>query len=293
MSQASQIIIGIVGVMTAITIGYFTIAATRDLWPFGPSAAEPRAFASTPTPTPVTPPDTPSQTPESRPTPDQSGTISFGERVDGKIDKSFAIDIYTIQVGADNQIAFFDELSPTCSDRNIGGDILWELEHESGKTIVGWEDVLSDCTLQPRRVSLDAGAWTITVFGDGTATGDYSFQIWSVPLPRNMPDIAIGETVQGEIEIVGAKNIYNFQVDADLIVDFEELFPDTCDNLDGDILWEIKIGSETPFNGWDNDIGSCTEQNKNVPLTRGTWTIEVFGEQAATGSYRFKITKLN
>jgi hypothetical protein len=118
---------------------------------------------------------------------DQNFALGFDQQVsNGTIDGAAAPgagnieaggdrDIYSFTVPANTEI-FIETFSVTSS-----GTLRWTLAPTSGPPVFANTFISND----PGRLLLTAGgAYTLTAFGDGAATGTYSFVIHSVPNPE-------------------------------------------------------------------------------------------------------------
>jgi hypothetical protein len=203
-------------------------------------------------------------------------TVSPGA---GNIDVVGAIDDYTF-TAADGDVLFIDAIS------NTNSSIRWKFIHPSGaetpQTFIGND--IGYVTVA------DSGPATVRVFTDSLATGTYAFKVYDVPAPQQFT-FEIGETVAlnsvggvmqtgaGNIDVVGAQDVYTFQGEVGDVIYFDSLpgstFPLRWKLTDPS---DVQIGSNAFIT---NDLGQFT-------LTAdGPHKITVFSDTNATGVYTF------
>ena len=197
----------------------------------------------------------------------------------GNIEEPGTTDVYTFTVAPGTDV-YFDELAGGCG-------IAWNCV-DSGGNVVFTDSGM--CGADPQIYTLTAGGtYTATVFGEGAATGTYSFIVWEV----NPPDvfaIEYGDFVSdgspgpgaGNIEEAGTVDIFTFEGVAGEEVCFLEL-SGPCS-----IRWFV----DDPLgNQLFQDNGFCGGDPGTFILPEtGTYTITVDGEMSATGTYGFVVT---
>src|SRR5690606_32311376 len=83
-------------------------------------------------------------------------------------------------------------------------------------------------------VLAEAGTYALTVYGaTASTTGTYSFQLHLVPEAEQF-EIAVGDTVDGEIEVVGARDVYSFDAAAGQRLILDAQSPST-----NDVRWSL------------------------------------------------------
>jgi len=134
----------------------------------------------------------------------------------------------------------------------------------------------------------DAGTYTIRVWGEGDATGTYSFQLWDVPpvntLDLTLPDDAHERVVgagTGDIETPSVVDEYTLEVSAGQTIYFDGV------ESASSIRWNVFDSDNTQLISLtysvNRDLGSLTFDDA------GTYTIRVWGEGDATGTYSFQL----
>ncbi len=188
------------------------------------------------------------------------------------------MDEYTF-IAAPGTVVFFEEVSGSCS-------FDWEC-HDANDT-----EIFSDgsmCNNHPGTHTLTLGGeYTISVFGAGASTGTYSFFIWSVEPPDEIA-ISLDENVSdgfpgegaGNLEEPGQVDVYTFEVASLADVCFEEItgacnFNWTCLDPDSNEIFD--------------DSSLCLNSPGRFQLaTPGTYTLTVFADGAANGTYSFVV----
>jgi hypothetical protein len=205
----------------------------------------------------------------------------------GNIEAGGDRDIYSFTVPANTEI-FIETFSVTSS-----GTLRWTLAPTSGPPVFANTFISND----PGRLLLTAGgAYTLTAFGDGAATGTYSFVIHSVPNPEFF-SLALDQTVAngtiggaaapgaGNLEDIGSHDIYTLTG----IAPGQQVFFEGVSTSVSAARWKMVEGTSgtdlfpPTFSG--NDPGLLTLS------AGGTYTIFVRTDAnvMATGTYSFRI----
>ncbi len=196
----------------------------------------------------------------------------------GEIEQPGSVDVYLLDLVA-GDLVYFDEISGGCSLR-------WSCEAPDGTMLFSNN---TSCITDPGLFEIGlTGTYEIRVDGNQSAVGTYSFQVWSVP-PSDVFEIGLDEVVSqgspgpgaGEIEQPGVEDVYILEVDAPVLVYFDELAGGcsihwTCEAPDGTSLF--------------NDAAMCITDPGEVLLDQvGEYVIRVWGNQSTTGTYSFEV----
>jgi hypothetical protein len=199
------------------------------------------------------------------------GVIHLGDSVSGLMSDASASDQYTFSVTAPNSRAYFVRTGNACS-------CTWSLAGPNGTVFSqSWTDV--------GPTPLVVGAYVLTVTGDGTNTGTYSFDTSTVPDPQSYA-ISVGETISdgspssgaGNIESPGAEDRYTFSVAG--AIDLHMLANDCgCE-------WSLRSSTGALDHGFTKQgLGDVS-----APLTAGSYVLTVTGNGPSTGTYSFALT---
>ena len=139
-------------------------------------------------------------------------------------------------------------------------------------------------------LTLDAGTYTLDVYGSGSDTGYYGFQSWFITAP-DYNEIGLGAVISdgqpqagaGHIEAVGGQDSYLLILDAPAEVSFIALGEDD----DASILWSVH---DPDGNALFVDEG-LWEGNELGPfsLDAGAYNIVTYGYVNSFGTYSFEI----
>jgi hypothetical protein len=205
----------------------------------------------------------------------------------GNIEAGGDRDIYSFTVAANTEI-YIETFTVTSS-----GILRWTLAPPSGPNVFTGTFISND----PGRLALSgAGTYTLTAFGDGAATGTYSFVIHSVPPPEFFA-LGLNQTVAngtingiaapgaGNLEDIGSHDIYTLSG----IAPGQQIFFESLSTGVSAARWKMVEGTSGPdlfsptFSG--NDPGLLTL------AAGGTYTIFVRTDAnvIATGTYSFRI----
>ncbi|MEO8609209.1 MAG: choice-of-anchor Q domain-containing protein [Chloroflexota bacterium] len=196
----------------------------------------------------------------------------------GNIEQIGTEDNYTFSVAA-GQIVYFEALSSSNSD------VAWRLRDPSSTQIF-------DLYLTQdggRRVLSTPGTYTVNAYGYQGSTGTYSFRLFNV-VDHNFA-INLGDTISngvpgagaGNIETLGAEDNYTFSVSAGQTILFEGL-----NASDSSLAWRLRDPSSNQI--FDLYVNSTSTQR--TLNSAGTYTLNLYGYQASTGTYSFTLVDL-
>ena len=231
----------------------------------------------------------------------QDFTLEIGEAVTngvpaagaGNIESPGVEDIYGF-TAARGQVVYFQEQS---GDSCATG-IYWRCQDATGTVL--FDEQLANhgfCGVHdPGIITLtNGGAYTLTVYGQASATGTYQFEVWNVT--NQDFTIEIGEAVTngvpasgaGNIETPGVEDIYTFTAAKGQVVYFQEQSGDSCAT---GIYWRCQDATGTVL--FDEQLanhGFCGVHDPGLmTLTNGgAYTISVYGQASATGTYQFQV----
>ena len=202
---------------------------------------------------------------------DAEATIAVGDTVVGSIDAAGKTQRYALSL-ATNQRVFLDLLSTS----NVAA-LNWMLSTVEGRTVVSRTTSLAD----RGPLALQAGDYTLSVVGEGGATGDFEFRL--VEVVDEAIDIVVGEVVASAIDAPGQSDVFTFTAAANQVVLLDFL---ASSNTFG-INWFLRDSLGRSIFSRTNalsDQGPFT-------LVGGDYALTVIGEGASTGSYEFQIVE--
>jgi RHS repeat-associated protein len=205
---------------------------------------------------------------EPLPSPRSGGPVTLGELVAGSIPTATSRDRYAFAATA-GQIIYL------AARGSCVRDLRWRLLRPDGRS-VGLANLCDDLG---RLVLPDEGTYTIEVFSDGPATGDYAFQLLAVPAVRTS-SIQIGDAATDTIAQVGEWHRYAFAATAGQTVTIRAR--GAC--VQG-LLWRVLTPDGRPV-AYDR---SCADLGRLVLADAGTYTIEIYSDGASTGAYGFRL----
>ncbi len=202
------------------------------------------------------------------PTTAQAGSLAFGQVVSGSITQPNSHASYTFTASA-NAIVYL-KAGATCDN-----DLHWNLFRPDG-SLQGYNLGCGDIG---RSVLGTSGTWTVQVASNNGSVGPYSFTVLDVPQVVTTP-ISLGQRVNGAVTRVGAWYDYTFTATAGQVVFLKA--QGTCVNW---LQWRLfrPDRSQQSFNG------SCGDMGRQVLGQSGTWTVEVYSDIIATGSFAFTV----
>jgi RHS repeat-associated protein len=192
--------------------------------------------------------------------------IAIGTTIGGATSSPGEIDRYSFSASA-GQVVYLDALG-ACS-----ADLGWRLSRPDGTPL---QQALV-CQDIGRQELADAGRYTVDVFAPAGSTtiGPYAFAI--LPAAASVTDtIAFGEPVEGEVARIGDQPRYTFNATAGQIVYLDARGP--C--LDT-VMWRLldPLGAPVAL------APICVDIGRHTLLASGTYAIEVYSTEAATGPF--------
>ncbi len=198
----------------------------------------------------------------------------------GNIEQPGAMDIYTLVIDRPTTV-FFDHKNSACALR-------WTTQAPDGSFVFSNQFM---CSGHPGVRELDqVGTYTITVVGNQTSTGTYSFKVWTVPAPDEFV-ISVDQTVSpdnpgpgaGNIEQPGSRDKYTLPITKPTLVYFDELFGPCgvrwmCEAPDGTLVFD--------------DFAICTgDPGEHLLDQVGDYLITVYTQpnNTTTGKYSFAV----
>ncbi|MBL9127256.1 MAG: immunoglobulin domain-containing protein, partial [Verrucomicrobiales bacterium] len=214
-------------------------------------------------------------------------TIAVGDTVSpdhpaagaGTIEVAGGQDLYVVSVRAGQRV-FFDNLAAAAG-------LSWSLRDALGNERFGTG--LDGASSDPGTILFDVdGTAVVTVYGRGTATGDYRFRL--VEVQDRTFDIAVGDEVApgkpsdgaGGIDLPGSADIFRFAVAAGQSVFFDKL------SNGAGLSWRLRDVSGAERFVVRLDAGNADPATVTF-AEAGTATVTVFGRDDAVGEYRFKL----
>ncbi|HRQ74468.1 MAG TPA: hypothetical protein PK098_00955 [Phycisphaerales bacterium] len=196
----------------------------------------------------------------------------------GNIEQPGSRDIYTLNITSPVRV-YFDELGGPCN-------IQWRCEAPDGSVLFNNNAM---CITDPGEFLLDQiGEYVISVYGTQSAVGTYSFVLVSVEQVEVF-EIELEQVVSngvpgpgaGNIEEPGAVDEYILAITKPTLVYFDEL-SGSCS-----IQWRCE--APDGFVLFSNDAMCITDPGLFLLDQMGEYTIRVYGNQSATGTYSFTI----
>lgn len=196
----------------------------------------------------------------------------------GHIEQPASVDIYTLYIN-EPVLVYFDEISGPCN-------IQWRCEAPDATVLFNNNAI---CVTDPGEFWLDqVGEYTISVYGSQSAVGTYSFKVWTVPPPDEF-DVSLDQVVSlddpgpgaGHIEQPGSVDVYTLSIDAPVLVYFDEI-TGPCN-----IQWRCEAPDGTML--FNNNAICVTDPGEYLLDLVGDYTISVYGNQSAVGTYSFAV----
>lgn len=194
--------------------------------------------------------------------------ISIGEVVNDTLASGAETDTFTFEAN-DGQKLFFDAQHTT-------GLQVWALTDPNGTQI--FSSGLTDQDVLPITLT---GTYSLSVSGFFGAQGPYRFQIHEVPT-TSRTHIAIGETVDGSLNVPGEQTVFSFDGDAGQELFFDSLLPI------GATHWTLS----TP-GGTEVFSGQLQDQDDVQLLESGLYTLLIDGESDQVGDFQFQINDVS
>ena len=197
------------------------------------------------------------------------GTFAIGEDVTAAIATPGQTDTWTFTAAAGQKVS----LDQTATSNLYG--LNWSLVADSGRVLLPRTTDISD----RGPFALDAGGYTLTVVGEGAATGTYAFRVDEVV--DGARTIPIGEVVSGAISIAGQRQVYTFTAAPGQTVSLDRSATSNAAGLD---WWLVDAEGRdvVPRTTNLNDV-------VRLPLVGGVYTLTILGEGGNTGTYDFRV----
>ena len=231
----------------------------------------------------------------------QSFTLEIGQAVSngvpaagaGNIETPGVEDIYTFTAARGQRVYFQEQSGDSCAT-----GIYWRCQDATGTVL--FDEQLANhgfCGVHdPGAMTLtNGGVYTLTVYGQASATGTYQFEVWNVT--NQSFTLEIGQAVTngvpasgaGNIETPGVEDIYSFTAARGQVVYFQEQSGDSCAT---GIYWRCQDATGTVL--FDEQLanhGFCGVHDPGIiTLTNGgAYTLTVYGQASATGTYQFEV----
>ena len=202
---------------------------------------------------------------ESRP--DRQLTIAPDAPADGDIDLPGAQDVYSFSVAA-GDVAYFD--AADCSDSGLQ----WVVEDPNGAPQAGAAVICGDVGRVQFAIGGDYQARVYSVDG---ATGAYRIT-WQTSRPDAQFDVGAGETVEGDIDLPGAQDLYSFDAEAGTVAYFAAA--ESCD--DNDRYWTVEHEDGSVM---ASTRVMCDDIGRVVFVESGRYRVRVYSVEGGTGSY--------
>ncbi len=200
----------------------------------------------------------------------------------GNIEEPGAKDIYSFVIPTPTDI-YAQDLSGGCSLR-------WKLTAPSGTTVF---DDAAICITDPGVFSLtEVGTYSVTVSSASGGVGNYSFVVWALNAPQSFA-ISTKETVSNSIPDLGAGNIE----EAGAVDTYTIAIAAPCsiyaDEISGgcSLRWSMIAPSGDAV--FSSDVLCVTDPGVRTLTESGDYTITVSGIEGATGTYSFRLWKLD
>ena len=199
--------------------------------------------------------------------PDRILAISSGQSIDGNIDLPGAQDIYEFDAAADT-VAYF--ASGDCA----ASGPQWVVEDAAGASASSGSVICDDIG----RVDFPtAGRYRIRVYSAAGTTGAYQVQ-WKPSRQDQTFAIASGQTVNGDIDLPGARDLYAFDVTAAAVAYFAAA-PDCTQD---DRYWVIEDSAGAVVSATS---GICEDIGRVAFAAAGQFRVRVESADGATGRY--------
>ena len=209
------------------------------------------------------------------------GVPTAGE---GNIESVGAIDEYTFTIPSGGERVHLSASDDTCGCQ-------WSLRSADGSLASGFAAQALGTVVAP--TWLPAGTYALTVTGESTDTGTYSFSISSVPDAQTFaisvdgPAVSDGApaTGAGNIEAPGAMDEYTFTIPSGGERVFLSASDDTCG-----CQWSLRSADGSLASGFAAQALGTVVAPTWLPA--GTYALTVTGESTDTGTYSFSISSV-
>ena len=207
--------------------------------------------------------------------PDRLVATAAGQRLSGAIEAPGVNDIFAFDALA-GQVVYLRSLE-ACTDANSSVRLV--LVDPNGSTT----DIAQACHGLRREELRSAGKWKVVVSADRDARGTYRMELLGVRADHRQR-VDVGQTVEGVIEQVGARDRWTFVGSEGERVQIRGLA--TCSPAD--LRWQLVDPKGTVA-----DLGRLCEPGPSVSTLRvaGEWTILVGASADGTGTYQLGLER--
>lgn len=178
-------------------------------------------------------------------------------------------DAYTFEITAPQRV-YFDALAGSRLTFN------WTLYSPAGAEIFG-----GDFTDEDTLLLATPGTYQLVVEGQGSGTGNYQFELVSVPEPTTTP-IEIGQVTSGSIAIRGESDFYTFAAVAGQRVYFDA-------QVGSRLVFDWRLTNPAGGTVFSDDF---TDFDTLVLSQSGTYTLRLDAEGAGTGGCQFELVSV-
>ncbi|MGH1493535.1 MAG: SdrD B-like domain-containing protein [Acidimicrobiales bacterium] len=207
-------------------------------------------------------------------------TIGLDTVISGEIDPSGDKDSYSFAASAGLQL-YFDVLDPGA------GCAGWAWTLISPTDNVVFDANIFGCANDIELTLTETGEYTLVYDGRDDQTGDYQFEIVTVPV--DIPTaINVDEVVDGDITVRGETDTYTFNGTSGDMLYFDTIDP-AATNCGG-YAWKLtsEIGTEV----FEANIFGCGNDIELTLPETGEYTLVYDGRGEQTGPYRFEIVSV-
>ncbi|MFZ0130059.1 MAG: RHS repeat-associated core domain-containing protein [Candidatus Dormiibacterota bacterium] len=198
-----------------------------------------------------------------------AGELVLGQPVSGTLRSTSQRNDYTFAASAGDVV--FLKARGTCVD-----GLYWGLFRPDGTR----QDFNLTCRDVGRQMLATSGTWTVRVYSDGTAAGAYAFTVLAAPALTTQA-ISVDQPVTGTVDQIGAWHDYTFSASVGEVVYLKA--QGTCVAL---LYWELY----RPDGIRQDFANSCGDMGRQVLAISGTWTVRIYSDTTATGSYAFTVS---
>lgn len=207
---------------------------------------------------------------------DGAAAIAVGDTVSDAIGEPGEMDVYTFTAIAD-QVISLDQLATS----NVNG-LNWILADALGRLILSRTVNLLD----QGPFTLMGGTYTLTIIGEGAATGTYGFQLLDQGTGGFVPmgvSASVGDTISGAIDVLGEVDSYVFSVAPGQQVYLDLLVGGL--NLN----WTLIDPSGQAVFGLTRARFTDSEDRGPFTLAAGTYTLQLSDVAGGLPPYEFRI----
>ena len=199
--------------------------------------------------------------------PDRTSTIAADEPRNGTIDLPGAQDVYAFDATA-GTVAYF-----ASADCDTSG-LQWVIENADGSAASSPAVICGDIG----RVDFTtSGHYRVRVWSVDGATGPYQV-VWKQSRPDQTTAIASGETVTGDIDLPGAQDLYDFDVEGGTVAYFTAA--EGCSH--NDRYWVVEDGAGVAVAGTSV---ICSDIGRVAFPAAGHYRLRIYSVDGGTGRY--------